>query len=135
MRNTVELEAVMQYISDNPEEWDQENWWCGSVACFAGHVAMRGKCVPLDERPIDGYVPPRMIPRLGNHREINWDMGVYSSENGKMTTVREYARDRLGLDDREAELLFASYNTLDNLQHIVKGLVNGDAYEFIKAGL
>jgi hypothetical protein len=135
MRNTAELEAVMQYIGDHPEEWDQEMWWCESTACFAGHVAARNGCHlnvtsphPYRLRSVMTHSPcyPRLTPLYDQ---------VVDDPARKPITVREYARDVLGLTDEEADLLFSGSNELEDLQHIVKGLVNGDTCKFIRAGL
>lgn len=134
MRNTQELEAVMQYISDNPEEWDQENW-CGTTMCFAGHVAMRNGCQRAVVSQLNdfGAMEFRHV-ELGSRTFIVRDHFVLDPLSKKVT-VCEYARDILGLEDDEANLLFSGSNGIEDLQHIVKGLVNGDAYEFIRAGL
>ena len=32
--------ATLDYIRENPEEWDQDCYQCGTVACFAGRAIM-----------------------------------------------------------------------------------------------
>jgi hypothetical protein len=134
VRNTAELEAVMQHIIDNPEDWDQEMWWCESTACFAGHVAARNGC-HLNVASPHPYRLRSVMTQPWNSRLTPLYDQVVDDPARKPITVREYARDVLGLTDDEADLLFSGSNELEALQHIVKGLVNGDSCEFIKAGL
>src|SRR5260370_36413590 len=32
--------AVLDHIREHPEEWDQESYFCGSTACFAGRTVL-----------------------------------------------------------------------------------------------
>jgi hypothetical protein len=34
------LETAMRQIISHPETWDQENWFCGTKACLAGHIVL-----------------------------------------------------------------------------------------------
>jgi hypothetical protein len=51
---------------------------------------------------------------------------MISTGNGVRITVREYARNALGLTDDEADRLFYADNTVDDLHQLVKKLVNGE---------
>lgn len=32
--------STLDYIREHPEEWDQDSYFCGSTACFAGRVIL-----------------------------------------------------------------------------------------------
>lgn len=32
--------AVLDYIQEHPEEWDQKNFFCGTTACFGGRAIL-----------------------------------------------------------------------------------------------
>lgn len=40
IKNWPPLWAALEYIDENPHEYDQQFWRCGSVACVAGWVAL-----------------------------------------------------------------------------------------------
>lgn len=134
MRNVHELETVMTHILDHPEEWDQSNW-CGTTMCFAGHVAMRNGCKAAVVSQLNefGATEWRQV-ELGSQTFIVRDHYVHDPLH-KRVSVREYSRDMLGLEDDEADLLFSGSNGIEDLQHIVKGLVNGDTTKFIMGGM
>lgn len=110
-RNIELLESTMRHIIDCPESWDQSQWFCNTTACFAGHVALS-----------QGFRPP-----VGPLEGWENSLGVCYSREGDMLTAKLVAQDALGLDEDEAALLFSSTNTLDELQLIVKGLVDGQS--------
>lgn len=101
MRNIELLEKTMQFIKDNPEKHDQHTW-CGTAQCFAGWaVHLQGGRV-VDEESA--------IVEVGWHRDH----------------VQDVAESLLGLDGWESGALFAGGNTLEELELMVKDLVNGD---------
>lgn len=68
MVNVDKLQANLQYITDNPEEWYQGAWGrqtgCGTAFCLAGHAVVR-----------DGY-------------ELAWERAdIWDAEQGKTVTV------------------------------------------------
>ncbi|HEX7771537.1 MAG TPA: hypothetical protein VF435_03895 [Pyrinomonadaceae bacterium] len=56
MPNWERYDAVLAHIEKHPEEWDQQHF-CGSACCFAGHVVqMFSSQRPLEKRvPYVGY--------------------------------------------------------------------------------
>lgn len=34
--------ATLDYIREHPQEWDQSQYFCGSLACFAGRAFLLG---------------------------------------------------------------------------------------------
>lgn len=130
-RNIAELESTLQQIADDPTAWNQESWICATTACYAGRVALNHGCRLLpEEREREAVVVRTPEGPFGCH----YDMGILTRQ-GKLVTVREFAQDTLGLTTVEADLLFYGNNKLADLQDIVKGLVNGETVEFIRATL
>lgn len=100
-RNIELLERTMQHILDHPETHRQGVWACGSQACFAGWAC-----------------------KLSGLRQVD-DNGRFW--NGvKEIHAKFAARLLLGLTSREANLLFSGHNKIDQLQDMVKKLVNGE---------
>ena len=103
------LLKTLAYIETHPEEWDQTVWFCGSAACFAGHaVLLDGGKVSNDRW---------LLPREDDPPADRWD-----ARDGEVY-VELRARRILGLTEEQAERLFASYNTLDELRAQVFRLV------------
>ena len=105
MRNIELLEKTMQFIKDNPEKHDQARW-CGTAQCFAGWATS-----------LEGYT-----------ERVYWDRHPSSSYlvvNGNDVHVEDLARKLLGLTRREADQLFDADNTREDLELMVKDLVNG----------
>lgn len=81
------LDAAIRVIKEHPEHWNQETWHCGTSHCIAGHIQLIVKGLPYNHRI--GYTP------TGSTSQI--------------------ARDALGISLRDAELLFSSTNTLEDI--------------------
>lgn len=129
------LESTMTKIMDDPKSWRQAAWMCGTTACFAGHVAQQQGYVAMLYTDIEDRGQTMTLrPRYQVGENIGYDQRCLNSQNDR-STVREVARDALGLDDEQSLLLFAGDNTIDKLQLIVKGLANGETVEEIKAAL
>lgn len=111
-RNIELLEQTMQYILDYPEKHDQRIWVqgvqeddsCGTTACFAGWACflagLKQEAVSTDED--------------------------YFRFHGQRTHASDIAPKLLGLTTREADILFEATNSVEELQHMVKKLVNGE---------
>lgn len=97
------LEATMQYIIDHPEEHDQTWWVCDTTACFAGHAAQLAGWRPII---IAGYCS-------------------LVAKDCRDLRVCEAAQNELGLTDEQAAALFSGRNDVEDLQRMVKDLVNG----------
>lgn len=109
--NTAELVAIYQHIKAHPEEWRQ-GWWgrrtqCGTAFCFGGHAAVRAGA-KLQWRP-----------------SIDADMAAVeaidfvTTPDGGTELIDEFAARVLGLDDGDADLLFAAFNDLDDIRQLI----------------
>lgn len=113
--NVVLLDKVLEQIDiarNNPQapfQWDQGNWRmvkeCGTSFCFAGWAAQLDSADWLDRG--NGLNGP------------SWVNTPTPDEPRKITHVSDYAKNLLGLDDHEAEILFAGDNTYEHLVEIV----------------
>lgn len=111
--NVALLEETLTYIRDHPEEWNQNTWGagattsCGTPACFAGRaIVLSGKTVKK------GYNLPSIV----------LDGMVYCAVDGK--PVDAVARDLLRLTNSQAVELFSSGNVMQDLECIVKDIIN-----------
>lgn len=111
------LEEVMQQIKDHPEQHYQ-GWWfkntpeCGSAMCFAGWTCHLNGWLPLFG--YDGWA----------HKVKNQD--------GEVRSVMHVAAQLLGLelvDDDDCPDLFRPENTKEDLELMVKDLVNKAQHE------
>lgn len=91
------LDAVMDHIDRHPEEWRQKSWFCGTAACFAGHAVL-----------MDGWEVVHVFGDI--------------EKDGKLDMVGRVAQRLLGLTVEQADRLFMSINTLDDLHLMVKQL-------------
>lgn len=127
MVNVELLMETLEYIKDNPQKWLQEAWFalidpktgnrvwdielfdveeinsCGSAFCFAGHAALKS-----------GFCAPPKSPNSA------WRMDI----NGRDVWVEDYAREQLGLTHEQAGVLFAADNSLEDLETIVKAIID-----------
>lgn len=108
MANIELLQQTMQYIRDNPEEWDQSYWGCGTTACFAGHAV-----------------------RLTGAKLLHYGDSLFADyclplEAGNPVDIAEHARRVLELGNEVSQVLFNANNTLEDLEAIVDALINGD---------
>lgn len=105
------IDRVLQQIDAEPERWNQ-GWWsgpssCGTAYCFGGWaVALSGGVWTGD-----GYTDT-LVPERGDSA---YPMADY-------TYVEERATRLLGLTQREADRLFDSMNSREDLQEIVDEL-------------
>lgn len=106
------LETVMTFIRDNPDEWDQNVWIhptaltdCGTVACFAGWTCL-----------LSGYraLAPGQF----------YGSTCVAGKNGELEDIPNLAASLLGLEDEQVRNLFNSDNSFDDLERIVKDIVN-----------
>ena len=109
MLNFKLLDKTLAYIKKHPENWDQRDWHCGSVGCFA-YWAVR-----LSHSPVQfvSYDPQenRMLPTKNDELDEYY---------GPVTTIQLRARRLLGLSDVEAEELFSSSNELSDLEMLTE---------------
>jgi hypothetical protein len=100
-------EALGRIIAD-PNAHRQEEWRCETGMCFAGHAAQAAGFKWVNPRPTGWGFEDALIEM-----------------NGGKEHVSEVMTKRLGLSDREADILFYSDNKLEDLQGFVKNLANG----------
>lgn len=103
-RNIELLQKTMQHIKDHPEQHHQSTWiatsHCGTAACFAGHAALlSGMTFAEVDKKMSGI-------GVGNGYTVGGAL--------------------LGLTDEEACIMFASTNTIEMLELMVKDMVNGE---------
>lgn len=109
--NTDLARLALKEIENRPEEWNQENWRCGTGMCFAGFVAelAGARWATKNWRANAGY-------------EV-------VAPDGERMTVAQFAARALGFDQKEYECgnagmidLFSALNTRENLRHLIDEL-------------
>ncbi|RAV17535.1 hypothetical protein DQP57_00480 [Mycobacterium colombiense] len=115
MRNIALLEATLAKIQDHPELHDQSLVFqrneCGTAACFMGWACM-----------LAGYTPVLTGSFFGPHTTGS----VVADARGRRHIALLTAYDLLGLTTDEGAKLAAPYNTVRQLELMVKALVNGE---------
>lgn len=106
------LRGVLQNITAHPQEWEQGHYAvktpCGAAYCVAGHV------VVAKGHQID-WTLRRTATRIVDTRDL------YALS----PTIHSVARESLGLDCDDADLLFRADNTLSDLWRIAEQLSDG----------
>lgn len=128
MANEKLLLETLEHIENNPQTWEQGDWYvwvgsdghlvrgyggitveevnsCGTAMCFAGHAAIKS-----------GF-PPAPAPEVGKTTLSPW-----KNEHG--VEVMDYARDRLGLTRGQSDVLFDATNTLEDLRTLVEAIID-----------
>jgi len=98
-----------------PSEWDQSVWGrtdskgCGTACCIAGRQAL-----------LDGgqFVPGR------------WSVTAARMPGGRVVDISEYAGNRLGLTETQAEALFSEDNSLTDLRKIIDRIAEGETFPY-----
>jgi hypothetical protein len=117
MANIPELERVLQYIKDHPEEHDQHSWAhrgpsCGTTMCFAGTAVQLSGKYQLEWSATEGAA----YARANNATDAR----------GRSWFIPDAAEELLGLTARESHALFLAATNIDELELMVKNLANGD---------
>lgn len=104
--NVGRLRAELEFITANPEQWEQRLWakkdtGCGSACCLAGWTVVH-EDIPLF-----------------------FHGGVLASETLDGRMIGEVAREILGLEFADADWLFACHNTLYDLWSKASDLTDG----------
>lgn len=123
------LDEIMNFIEAHPRTWVQDSWYknvdpetgvsflqqiteeveetnsCSTSFCFAGHVALH-----------EGFPNP---PKTNVE---NWTRLVVSEDGTYSEDVSDFARDILGLTYDQAEALFGSSNSMEDLKLMVQVL-------------
>jgi hypothetical protein len=95
------LLQTLEMVKANPQHWDQTHWHCGTSHCFAGFVHLLQKELPVD-------TSDDLMIKI-----------FYTSEG----RFRNTAKDWLGLTEEEADNLFYSFNTIEDLERIVAEII------------
>lgn len=102
---------VLDQIDADPKSWDQHTWLyekegCGTVACFAGWAVMLAGYKPvLNEWMTFGGETTR------SSRGVKFD--------GPILSIQDAAEQVLGIDEEDAEALFAGSNSRRQLGFLV----------------
>lgn len=110
------MRAVLAQIEAHPETWDQSTWRCQTGMCFAGWAA---------------ELSPDIQWTLG--ADAVSDESYHDAEvtfDGCRTHVSFAAESVLGLSQDQADLLFASGNTLDEIKTIVDAIEENPAISY-----
>lgn len=103
--NVERLRGTLQRIEDNPSEWNQSTWRCGTQMCFAGHA-----CNEAGAEWDEDFV---VSTRVRNEQE----------GQAEWQPIPDRAREVLGLTDQEANVMFAGGNTIDDLRLMVEWII------------
>lgn len=133
-RNWPELIAVMQYIIDHPEKWDQSVYTntCGTAFCFAGHAAIRagGRQITYGEIPGNVFgnerytdlvtIPDSLKVEVDKLLEQSHFQRSHITRGGLTAYDMGYvANVALALSETDCDYLFDAKNTLQNLVWIL----------------
>lgn len=103
-----ELVRALHHIELHPEQWDQQEWFCGTAACLAGHI-----CLQHGWQPVDGSeeaTGARMVAK-GNLAD----------------DVAARACIIAGITAAEGYYLFRSDRTMDDLRTAIHNIDNDRA--------
>jgi hypothetical protein len=114
MPNIDKLNAVLAKIKADPKSWDQSQWICGTVACFAGHAVL-----------MEGAQPAPPSEDFQRYRTVtpHTDQALLC---GQIVDVSAAAEAILGLTPLQADYLFEQDNELEDLERMVAALVRGE---------
>lgn len=104
--NVERLRAEPEFITANPERWDQEVWamrsGCGTTHCIAGWTVVHAS----------------ITVAFGQDR-------VWADQTSDGRLIEDVARELLGLTFCEAECLFWPDNTLEDLWNMAVDFTDG----------
>lgn len=138
--NVVLARATLEVIKANPEGWAQQHWRCKTGMCFAGHAAVLAgaefvvpasligshgtyfEIMPGDRTPVDYVVELVRHDSIAEPRRTWAESSARYVELPHVTSIKNFARQALGLDDTQAEALFEGGNTLADLERMVAAL-------------
>lgn len=107
------LLKTLEHIENHPEEWLQEEWRCGTTACYAGHA---GLIDGGEWAPWNGTVA--MLARDDDPQDR-----VTVLDGTAIIHIEHRAQHALGLTERQADRLFSGSNALNDLRAEVYRLV------------
>ena len=100
------LQKTLDTIKANPDHWRQSTWHCGTSHCFAGFAELIAKGLPIDIHEDE----LRSREDFFSPYDSDWNTSAHATE-------------LLDISDDDAELLFAGYNTLADLERLVARLI------------
>lgn len=106
------LDQAMSQIISHPETWEQNQWFCGTKACLAGHVCLLAGAVPMHDDASGRYVDGDVIYQ------------------GEMRCVAGLARQLTGITHWEAVWLWYGGRTMPELYECVNRLTRDIAPQF-----
>lgn len=126
MLNRELLKNTMALIKYKPETHNQSTWVtmddsspCGTTMCFAGHAAvLAGAEIPDPTKHLvaDWYI------RKSDLAYLNYQAAAGTSMSERKS-VREFAKDNLGIIDMEANYLFDGDRTVEEIELAVQELL------------
>jgi hypothetical protein len=103
------LKRTLAHIEAHPGEWDQKYYRCGTGTCFAGHAALLAGGQWAFESDHDEH----MVADDADDPMYVFDGEIHVSNRAERV---------LGLASPQADELFESYNSLDDLRRIIARL-------------
>lgn len=140
MVNAVRLRATLTRIEDaarddherphNPDSWDQRRWRCTTGMCAAGHTSVlyggTWAAEPHDLRKIRIFRGSHVMEYVSGFLVATDDDPAERTtrlDGVPVVHARERAARLLDLSEVQADLLFAPFNTLDDLRRITGLLI------------
>ena len=136
-------EQALGAIKAFPEKHAQEVWRCETGMCFAGWVGQLTTQWVTNDWRHDGtdlyqsVIDPEGVPISASISSVY--LSHYSprvqelaKQGTRMTEVSTYAEKVLGVGGPTARVLFASRNTAEDLEHMIKALSNGGSIELLR---
>lgn len=122
--------AALTHVREDPELWDQARWFnpapSGDVACY-GTRALLLSGIKLRRMGWRVMVVGDSVPP-----EIQEKVSVEAFPFAGMLSVFATAREMLGLTQAQADDLFSSYNTLEDLERKVAEVLASGADDFVQ---
>ena len=107
------LQKTLDTIKANPEHWNQYHWHCGTSHCFAGFAELIANGIPIqtDDKTLRTY------------------SGFSDSPESVYWKTERNAQKLLNINDDDASILFAGYNSLLDLERMVHLLAKEDSLD------
>jgi len=106
-----------------PNEWDQGQWGridrqsgCATACCIAGRQAL-----------LDGGI---FVHASSPWMRVTGMVNEARMPGGRVVEIRDYAADRLGLHEEQADALFGSENELADLRRIIDLIGTGETFPY-----
>jgi hypothetical protein len=107
------LRKELEYVTAHRDQWEQREWiarhYCGTTGCLAGNVVLNA-----------GYRPSWKSNDASSAAYV-----TLPDDPHVVRSVRGVARDLLGLDEEQSNVMFASHNTLHDLWQLAAELTDG----------